>query len=75
MYTLIVAVLTFLCGFLLSLSLDSLAYFFKYMPSDNVSYMQYFYSSELLTCAGGVGILFIIMFVPCIGKRNESTTN
>lgn len=75
MYTLIAVVLTFLCGFLLSLGLDSLAYFFKYMPSDNVSFVQYFYGSELLTCAVGVGILFIIMFVPCIGNRNESTTN
>jgi len=68
-------VLAFLIGFVLSLGLDSLAYFFKYIPSDNVSFVQYFYGSELLTCAVGVGILFIIMFVPCIGKRNESTTD
>lgn len=75
MILLIRVVLVFLIGLLFSLGLDSLAYFFKYMPSDNVSFMQYFYGSELLTCAIGVGILFIVMFVPYMGNRNESRAN
>lgn len=75
MIILIRVVLVFLIGLLFSLGIDSLAYFFKFVPSDNVSFIQYFYGSELLTCAIGVGILFTIMFVPYMGKRNESTTN
>lgn len=75
MFILIRIVLVFLVGFLLSLGMDSIAYFFKYVPSDNVSFMQYFYGSELLTCAIGVGILFTIMFLPFMGKRNESPAN
>lgn len=75
MKRLIVIVLAFLIGFLLSLGMDSIAYFFKYVPSDNVSFIQYFNGSELLTCAVYTGIIFIVMVSPYIGVRNESTTN
>lgn len=72
------ALVGFLIGFLLSLSMDSIAYFIKYIPSDNVSYSQYFKSSELLYCAVMVGIMTLAV-ATCItfnwSQKNESTTN
>lgn len=71
-------VISFLFGFLLSLCADSIAYFYKYVPSENVSYMQYFHGSELLTCAvltGTITMVAAILFIIDWSKGDESTTD
>lgn len=78
LFALFKAAMGFLFGFLLSLSADSIAYFYKYDPSENVSYMQYFHGSELLTCAVLTGILTMavsILFIIDWSKGDESTTD
>lgn len=56
------SVILFIIVGLVSLSLDTIGYYIRYVPSDHYTYSQYFSQNELLTSAAYLAIVVVMTF-------------
>jgi hypothetical protein len=63
------SLIVFIISALVSMMLDTIAYYVRFVPSDNISIYRYFERIELLTSATFVGIIVSLAFNLFIWKQ------